>query len=158
MKNIRESYKTYKANTDNPVDIKEFVSIANSFCKFLAQKILAGEGIKLPARTGTIIVKGKKPNIKIEDDGSIRGLSIDFKATRELKERLRLEGKPTEGKRVYHLNEHTNRIRYKFFWSKERMLVENKSFYSMIFTRTNKRKLASLIKSGKEYFVEQKQY
>ena len=152
MKNIRDSYRTYKSMSENPIDVKSYVKLVNLFCKFIAKKVLEGEEVKLPSRTGTLSVKGKKPKIELDEDGKLMNHPVDYKSTFELwkscpecKERRQ---------KVYHLNEHSLGIRYKFFWSKKRVLVENKTFYTMRLTRTNKRRLAKLIKQGKEYYVE----
>lgn len=156
MKSIRDSYKSYKSKSDNPVSVKDFAKINNDFNKFIMANLFAGEELKLPARMGTISIKGKKTKIKFDEEGRLKGYAPDYKATKELwkkcpecKEKKQL---------VFHLNEHTNGIRYKFFWSKERVLVENKTFYTLVFTRTNKRFLASLIQEGKEFYVEPNTY
>ena len=54
---------------------------------------------------------------------------------------------------VYHFNENTNGVRYKFSWIKSRVLVSNKTFYNLIMTRQNKRDLSQEIKNGKEYLI-----
>ena len=152
MKNIRDSYKNYKEKSSEPILINDFAKVVNDFNKFLISKVFEGYEVKLPARMGTISIKGKKTKIKFDEQGRLTGQAPDYKSTKDLwekcpecKERKQL---------VFHLNEHTNGIRYKFFWSKERMLVENKTFYSIILTRTNKRFLSNLIKKGKEFYVE----
>ena len=156
MKNIRSSYPIYKSNSENPSDINEFARVNNDFNKFIMANILIGKEIKLPCKMGVVFVKGKKVKIKFDEDGNLKGFAPNYKATRELWEKC---PECAEKKQlVFHLNEHTNNVRYKFFWSRDRMLVENKSFYTMIFTRTNKRVLADLINNGKEYFVELNNY
>ena len=54
---------------------------------------------------------------------------------------------------VYHFNEETNGIRYKFAWSKNRVLVSNKTLYNLRMTRSNKRELSKLVREGKEYLI-----
>ena len=55
---------------------------------------------------------------------------------------------------MYHFNEHTNGIRYRFFWNKARVLVSNKTLYNLKMARVNKRALSENIKNGKEYMIK----
>lgn len=156
MNNVRYSYKYYKESSENPIPLKQYAKVINDFTKFTMACIFEGREIKLPARMGTVSIKGRKVEPKLDENGNIMNQAPDYKATNKLwkecpecKENKQL---------VFHLNEHTEGIRYKFFWSKARMLVENKMFYTMIFTRTNKRFLSKLIAEGKEYYVEPIKY
>lgn len=156
MKNVRDSYRNYKQVSDNPIDINQYAKLNSDFAKFIMAQIFAGKEVKLPARMGTASIKGKKIEVRYDEQGRLTGFAPDWKATNELwiecpecKERKQL---------VFHLNEHTGGIRYKFFWSKDRMLVDNKTFYTLIYTRTNKRTLNGLITQGKEYYVEPNNY
>lgn len=148
--NVRDSYKLYKAERENPVDIKVYVSIISGFVKFLTRKLFQRGEITLPERMGTINIVGKKSRITIEE-GQIKGLAPDWKSTNELWERD--EEAKARKQLVFHFNEETNGIRYRFFWSKNRMMVSNKTLYRLVMTRTNKRDLAKLIKEGKEYQI-----
>ena len=58
------------------------------------------------------------------------------------------------GKRVYHLNDHRDNYRYKWYWKKTNAIVQNKSLYSFTASRANKRELARLLKEDKsiDYF------
>jgi hypothetical protein len=156
MKNVVYSYKHYKESSENPIPLKQYRRVINDFNKHTMSLIFEGEEVKLPARMGVISIKGKKIEPKIDENGRIKGQAPNYKATNEL------WGKCPECKAkkqlIFHLNEHTDGIRYKFFWSKARMLVENKTFYTMVFTRTNKRTIPKLIEQGKEYYVEPTKY
>lgn len=152
MKNIRSSYKYYRDKGYDDLHINDFAKIVNEFNKFIAGKIFDGQEVKLPLKMGIVSVKGKKVALKFDEDGNIDSKNLDYKATNDLWNRCP-ECKERKQK-VFHLNEHTNSVRYKFFWSKERMIVKNKMFYDMVFTRTNKRNLAHLIFAGKEFYVE----
>lgn len=156
MKNIRSSHKNYKEISEDPIDISTYCKIVNDFNKFIMANVFNGNEVVLPSRLGTLSIKGKKVDIKFDEKGRLKGHAPDYQATKELWEKC---PECKENKQmVFHLNEHTNGIRYKFFWSKNRVLVENKTFYNMIFTRTNKRLLSKLIKDGREYYVEPKTY
>jgi len=149
--NTRDSYKTYVKNTDNPVSVSVYLSIINGFMQFLMGKLFIRGEIQLPERLGKLQIVGKKVNVRIED-GKIKGLAPDWAETKKLWDE---DSKAKKEKQlVYHFNEETNGIRYRFFWSKARALVANKTLYNLKLTRTNKRILSSLIKDGKEYLIK----
>lgn len=68
-----------------------------------------------------------------------KSLSIDFKSTREL------------GKKIYHLNEHSNGYKYRLYWSKQPWTFADRYRYQLCFLRPNKRRLAQLIFNNQDY-------
>ena len=149
--NTRDSYVVYKNMSDNPINISEYVQIINQFMKFLILKLLSTGEIILPERLGRLSIFGKKVNVRIED-GEIKGLAPDWVKTKELwdSDLIAKQNKQL----VYHFNEETNGIRYKFSWSKNRVLVSNKTLYNLRMTRSNKRELSKLVREGKEYLIK----
>lgn len=149
--NSRDSYIVYKNLSDNPINISQYVQIVNQFMKFLINRLFEKGQVSLPEKLGNLQIVGKKVKVKIED-GQIKGLAPDWVKTKELWE------KDTEAKKnkqlVYHFNEQTNGVRYRFFWSKNRILVSNKTLFNIKMTRTNKRTLSQLVKNGKEYLIK----
>ena len=151
--NSRDSYILYKntSSLDTPVDISTYIKIVNSFMKFLIRKLFQTGEITLPERLGNLFVIGKKVKIRFEE-GEIKGLAPDWVKTKELWDS---DSKAKKDKQlVYHFNEDTNGVRYKFFWSKNRVLVTNKTLYTLKMTKTNKKELSKLIKKGKEYLIK----
>ena len=148
--NTRDSYIVYKNMSVNPINISEYVQIINQFMKFLILKLLSTGEIILPERLGRLSIFGKKVNVRIED-GEIKGLAPDWVKTKQLWDSD--EEAKNNKQLVYHFNEETNGIRYKFFWSKNRVLVSNKTLYNLRMTRSNKRELSKLVKEGKEYLI-----
>ena len=149
--NTRDSYIVYKNMSNNPVNITQYVQINNQFMKFLMSKLFDTGEINIPERLGKLSITGKKVKIRIEN-GEIKGLAPDWVKTKELWE---IDFKAKEDKKlVYHFNEDTNGIRYKFSWSKNRVLISNKTLYSLRMTRTNKRELSRLVKNNKEYLIK----
>lgn len=148
--NSRDSYIVYKNLSDNPINISQYVQIVNQFMKFLINRLFEKGQVSLPEKLGNLQIVGKKVKVKIED-GQIKGLAPDWVKTKELWE------KDAEAKKnkqlVYHFNEQTNGVRYRFFWSKNRVLVSNKTLFNIKMTRTNKRTLSQLVKNGKEYLI-----
>lgn len=148
MKNIRTSYKQYKKDCQNTVDIKTYIDISTRYIKFLMDKVVDGYEVTLPNRLGTLRVYGIKQEVKFVD-GKIKGLSPNWQKTLEL---WRTNPEAKEKKQmVYNTNEHSGGMRYKFIWSKTRILVLNKSLYSLRMTRENKRKIYKAVMAGKEY-------
>ena len=152
-KNVRSSYKQYKETTTNEiVDSRTYIDYANEFNKFLAEKVIEGYEITLPARLGTLSIIGKKQKIKVDENGKIFGLAPDWVKTKEL-----WDNNPKakeEKKLLYHTNNHTDNTIYKFLWSKNRILITNKILYSLRMTRDNKRKVHSLVKNSKKYITK----
>ena len=148
--NTRDSYIVYKNMSANPINISQYVQIINHFMKFLSSKLLSTGEIILPERLGRLSIFGKKVNIRIEN-GEIKGLAPDWVKTKQLWDSD--EVAKNNKQLVYHFNEETNGIRYKFSWSKNRVLVSNKTLYNLRMTRSNKRELSRLVREGKEYLI-----
>ena len=149
---LRHSYKFFLKNNKSEVTKKEYCNIAEDFLKFISSKLLEGYTVKLPERLGYLYVMGRKIKPVIDKEtGQIKGLAPDWRQTKEY------WAKNPEAKDkkelLYFLNEHTQQIRYKLFWSKKRIFLNNKYIYSFRFTRANKRALAKLIKEGKEFYT-----
>lgn len=149
--NLRDSYSTYKEQVEEPIDIKTYMYIVNGFMKFLMYRLFRVGEITLPDKLGTLSIIGKKQKIKVEE-GKIKGCSPDWKSTKELWEN-NPEAKANK-QLVYHFNEETNGVRYKFFWAKKNVAMTNKTLYTLKLARNNKRLLSRLIKEGKEYLIK----
>lgn len=151
--NIRDSYKHYRENNERPVDIKTYMHIATGFLSFMMKKVLDGFQVQVSNAhsMGVFAVVGKKPKIRIDDEGNIKGLAIDWKETNK----LWTDNPEAKEKKqyVYHTNEHSNGIRYNLVWWKTDMKIGNKYLYSFTFCKPAKRKLAALIRTGKEYLT-----
>lgn len=131
---LTDIYKVYKAkfkDTKFELDYRTFRKICETFNKYVMSDIIdEGYFFKLPYRIGVIRVKKHKVNLD--------HLKKDYGLYNES------EGKYKNG----HLNEHTENMYVKFHWTKfyTDNMVKNKTYYSFIATRTNKRRLASLLK------------
>ena len=150
--NIRDSYKHYKENSENPVDIKTYIKIAAEYNKFLINEVLEGEEVALPCRLGSLCIGGRKQKIRFDDDGNVVGLAPDWVGTKkmwdsnpEAKEKKQL---------LYHTNAHTDNVRYKYVWSKKNVRIKNKTLYALRLTRTNKRAVHARIMSGQQYITK----
>lgn len=150
MENIRNSYNTYKSLTENPISFKDYLDLSHLYMSFLMEKVLLGDEVTLPSRMGTLGIRGTKEKISIDETtGEIKGLSPNWPKTLDLWKRDELAKE--KRKLVYNTNEHSSNVRYRFVWRKSRVLVTNKTLYSLKMSRANKRLLSDLIKQGKEY-------
>ena len=125
---------------DNPlyqVDYKTFRGVINDYFKYLRDELIEnGKEIKLPCRLGTLSVIKHKPK-----EYSGKSLRIDYAESKKL------------GKMVYHLNEHSNFYKYRFYWKKSDVPLPFKSRYQLIATRHNKRRLAQIVKNREVDYV-----
>ena len=151
MKNLRESYKLYKSLIKDCLPIKTYLDLNAEYNKFLIGKVLDGKEISLPSRMGTLSIVGKKQAVRFDENGQVIGLAPDWVKTKALWE-ANPEAKKLK-KRIFHTNSHTGNIRYKYVWSKVRVLVENKTLYSLRLSRTNKRAVHKKIINGNQYKV-----
>jgi tRNA nucleotidyltransferase/poly(A) polymerase len=150
--NIRSSYKLYRQiGIYKPVPREMYVKIVNAYLKFLFKKVLEGFKVTFPAKLGTLSVVGRKVKIKYDANGE-PNLSPNWKKTLALWKRD--PKAKEEKKKIYNLNEHSQGVFYKAFWSKEKVYVENKENYSLILTRDNKRAISAQALAGKEYYIK----
>lgn len=147
-KSLKDTYTLYINTNDNPVDFKTYIDITSKFMLFIMEKIFQGFCVPLPGRLGTLEVIGKKQKPRIVD-GEVKGLAPNWPETKKLWDRS--PKAKEEKKLVYHTNYETNGYRYKFFWSKKRVLVQNKSLYTLRMTRNNKRTLSEHIENEVPY-------
>jgi hypothetical protein len=137
---LLDMYKDYISSVDtgSPYDVscEEYMKICNLFYQALIDYLFLNNGKwVLPYNIGSMSVRKRKINVNKDE------LSPDWKMTTE------------HGKMIYHLNEHSSGYMYRLNWEKWNHIQKNKGLYNFILTRTNKRRLAKLIKSGKyDYF------
>jgi len=139
---IIDYYESYLTNIASSklytVKYSVFRSILVDYFKFLSEEIIDNsKEVRIPGRMGLVYIEKRKP-IKYERSR----LHVDFKATKE------------SDKTILHFNEHSNGYSYRFHWDKTNMLVGFYKAYEMVFTRRNKRYLASLIKENKKDYIE----
>lgn len=124
---IKDISKTSKYNQSYRV----FRDICEDANKELSNEILEGYFFVMPYRLGTIRIKKRKIDIN--------NLKPDFG----------LFNKSDETYKNKHLNEHSNNYYVRYYWTKRvETLIKNKSVYSFIPTRANKRELAKRIKEN----------
>lgn len=155
---MTDIYSHFKKNNKGvKIDRNKFRKLVSEYLKHVTETVINGKAVRLPSKMGSLTVVGKKikPTIN-KETGEIEGLSPDWVATWKLwNEKPETKEK---GEKIYFLNEHSDFVRYRFQWSKRNIFCENKNYYSLQICWAGKRKLASTIKQGKEYFINHKQY
>lgn len=138
---VTDFYEHYRQQiekgTSYDIDFDTYRAIIYDYFKFIRDQILDGKEFYLPCRLGTIQIVKRKPKTYTS-----RSLRFDWKAMKEL------------GKPVYYLNLHSDSYKYRYLWSKQQCLFQNKSKYMFIASRDNKRTLAKIIKSKQHDYVE----
>lgn len=146
---LRDSYKFYQVQAEEPVKIKVYIEIILGFLKFMMRKIAEGKDVKLSSELGIVGIRGKRQRPRLDENGNIVGVPPDWVGTKKYWEE-NPEAKK-EGKILYLFNEHSSGVRYKIVWFKRGFKFKNKSVYSIRFSRNNKRTISNLIKGGMEY-------
>lgn len=168
----RDSYPSYTQNNESVVPFNVYLDIVYAFIKFIIDKIFKGFDVRLGARLGVIGIRSRKsvPKIEIGKDGKeyITGLAPNWRKTKEVwtekanelgitfKEYIETVPKEERPKPVLCFNEHSNGLIYNIMWFKDTMNIVNKTYYSLRFSRDNKRRLSKMIMEGKAEFFETK--
>lgn len=117
------------------VDYSLYKRILDEMCKVILEHVLErSEGFKMPYGLGFIQI-GKYTPKSI----SSQSLSVDYKSSKEY------------GKRVYHLNEHSDGYKFRLYWSKIPRTFPDRYKYQLSLVRKNKRDLAKLIFNKHDY-------
>ena len=134
VKHMYESYVDYTSeNNLKHIDYITFKRIVFDYFQYILDRLWRGLEFEMPARLGTIGVTKMKLN---------SAKSIDFHSTKQL------------GYTVWFTNDHSNGYKYKFRWSKIPTSLVNIKKYSLQLVRSNKRKLAQMIKNRGQDFIE----
>lgn len=150
-KNISSTYKDYKKRIEDPVDIKTYRELNKLFLSFIIQKVQEGHEVFLPARMGSLMIVGTKREKIVDEEGNFL-VPPDWVKTKKLWE-TNPQAKE-EKKLVYHLNEETGGVSYRYRWSKYNVPAQNKKMVSLRMTRKNKRDVNVLVsQKGKEYLI-----
>ena len=131
ISDIFEEY--HKIDKDMPY--VRFKRILGQFNTNLRHLLLEGsEGFKMPYRLGYLQIVKYKPKTYTD-----KSLSVDYKTSKEL------------NKKIYHLNEHSDGYKYRFYWSKNTNTIPDIYKYQVQLVRKNKRDLAQLIFNKHDY-------
>jgi hypothetical protein len=149
-KNTTSSYPRYKEKVEEPLSVKDYLSLIELYNSFIVDLFIEGEKVSLPCRMGVMYIGGTIRKKSFDEEGRPL-LPPDWVKTKALRERSEKARK--ERTIVRHTNDETGGVSYKLIWSKNRSPVKNKNFISFRLTRSNKRKISEAILSGKEYII-----
>jgi hypothetical protein len=140
---IPDMYKEYigRVDSETPYDVSYSVykEITTRYFKKVANHLFEGGNFKIPYQLGILQIIKKKIYVSSQVKYAS---SIDWQKTVKY------------GKKIIHLNEHSNGYKYLFMWDKAGAKRVNISKYRFVPTRQLKRYLAQLIKSGKKDYIE----
>ena len=141
---LKDFFAFYQNETEDneaySLEYRDYVDVVSTFYKEMMDHVLLNAGtIYLPYGMGDVFIIKKK--LKLEN---IDHKQLDWKTTNET------------GKRVYHLNEHSDGYKYYFQWDKIGSRIKKLFLYRFQLTRDNKRRLAQLIKSGEYDYYEKR--
>ena len=138
-------YNSKKVSTKyGKVSQKEFSVVLNKFLECIRDEIsLENKAYVMPYRLGTIELLKSKPEPRIDEEGKVVGLPINFKATMDLRAQT---GDNTL--KVYHFNSHTDGYVIKAAYRKYRALFKKKTIYALSNNRTLKRNISKTTLDG----------
>jgi hypothetical protein len=139
----RESYQSFcKDHPQIKMSFELFKQIIYTINEVYASFVLEGEKIKLPQGFGSIAINKKKQVKKIVVKGKEKMcLAIDWNESRK------------QGKKIYHLNAHTDGYRYKWFWFKAEAFLPDIYLWGFNATRIGSRTLAKYLKMENSPYV-----
>lgn len=112
-----------------------FKRILDKFNNIVKEDVFErSQAFKMPYGLGTVCIVKYKPK-----SYTSKSLSTDYKSSKE------------EGKRIYHLNEHSDGYKFRLYWSKTPRTFPCRYKYQLMLVRENKRHLAQLIFNKHDY-------
>lgn len=164
---MSDSYRYYmRVNwEEKPIPIATYLDIVNNFMIFIFKQLFSGLDIELPCSMGSMLVRGRPIDPYIDYKGDVKGIAPNWAQTKIYWLKLAEEKGETfeefikrprsERPLMYCFNEHSNGIMYKIAYTNDNKII-NKTFYSVTFSRNNKRTLSKMIKDGAEFLIKQK--
>lgn len=137
IKKNKKSYTFRDMYNTMPIDVSYDVykRVLDEMCSIILEYVFErSEGFKMPFGLGFIQIGKYKPKSYTD-----KSLSVDYKSSKEY------------GKRIYHLNEHSDGYKFRLYWSKLPRSFPDRYKYQLILVRENKRRLAQLIFNKHDY-------
>ena len=133
---LDHSYKFYKNKYKKGVSRELYRKICYDLNRMIVEDALEGKVVSLPHSMGSLWIK------KYQTD--LDNPPIDLNESKK------------RGKRIYHLNEHSDGYQGRWSWHKYNNAITNKIYYSFTATRANKRAVSKVFKQPgghKRYFA-----
>lgn len=131
-----DMYKSF-LDENKPIEVSyfDFKRILDTMSRIIQEELLnKSEGFKMPYGLGYVQICKYLPK-----NYESQSLSVDYKSSKEF------------GKRIFHLNEHSDGYKYRLFWSRIPKTFPDRYRYQLSLVRANKRKLAQLIFNNNDY-------
>jgi len=162
--NTNQTYRYYKKKyKQTNVSRKLFGDITREFYELIVPEIVKNNYIfRMPANMGKLFIKSKPYEIKFDEDGNVdkRKLAPNWKKTKELWKKQypdltmqEIYNIPNK-KLVYHLNDHSDRRIFKWFWDKTNSIVKNQQLYYVDVTRKWDRYLSNYAQNNYVEYYE----
>lgn len=123
---LKHAYKFYKEKHTEDIDLSTYRKICCDFNKQIVEHILKGSVVKIPHSLGNLWIKKIQTNWE--------------------KPRIDIQNTKKYGKKIYHLNEHSDGWWARWYWSKNNNLITNVTYYSFHPTRDNSRAVSAIMK------------
>lgn len=133
----KKAYTFYDMYKEMQIQVpySQYISVLTEMCNVILEYVLeSSEGFKMPYGLGFVQIGKYRPK-KFTPEC----LSVDYKASKEY------------NKKIYHLNEHSDGYKYRFYWSKIPQTFPDRYRYQLNLVRANKRRLAQLIFNKHDY-------
>ena len=135
---FRDFYNTFVETTGDTITYADYMKIAKAVFQTLSEYLIdRSSEIELPYAMGRLYIVKYKPK-----HYNSKSLSVDFVNTRLL------------NKTVFHINQHSDGYKYRFFWSTTRYKIKHKKSYMLAMSRANKRRLAFVVKNKLNDYIE----
>lgn len=150
-KAISDAYNYFCKHYDNKHDItpRQYTQLFKEVCEIMMFHIIfKSYEWKLPASVGCLRIQQKPIKVRFTEDGRIssKGLNVDWASTKEL-----WVNDPEAAKikqRVFHFNNHTDRMNLRFYYDKRTTMMRNKSVYQFKPSRKWARLLNEAVKKN----------
>lgn len=153
MPRVKVSYRTASKEAYNKfcqlhpnihLTFEKWKSIIYSYNYLFRDHILeTGDRIKLPWGLGGFSISKKKSKKFVVIDGKEHiNMAVDWIKTRKA------------GKKIYHLNAHTDGFRYKWFWFRKDARFHQTSIWVFKPSRVSSRKLAEYLKRPNSFYPQ----
>lgn len=128
---LTHAHKFYEKKHGVKIEKSLYKNICYEFNKELVNVILTGRIVKLPHRVGDLWIK------KIKTDWT--NPPIDLNASKKA------------GKKIYHLNSHSDGWWARWYWTRNNSPIPNINYYAFDATRDNSRAVAAIMKQENGY-------
>jgi nucleoid DNA-binding protein len=141
----KKSYEDFcKKNPSIKISFSKWKEIIYTYNRMCIKYVLeTGQSVKLPHGFGRLSINKKKPKTTKKWNGKVYiNLPIDWKRTRE------------EGKKVYHLNTHTNGYKCVWIWFGQEARFTNSDVWNFRPSREASRSITKYLNKADKNYID----